>query len=263
LTDQLERPFVVDDLNAALASRPGADRAFVFVQAECAPEQSVAEVDWVMSLQDGLALRGIVARAPVEDPCATSTLLRAYADRPLVVGVRRLLQSEREGFATSELFRRGAQMVAVAGLTFDACVRPTQLCEVAELAAAVPELTIVLDHLGNPPTTAVSTPDLRQWMKSMRTLAARPNVVCKLSGFSSTASVDSLWRTFDTALDAFGASRLLFGSDWPISDANLTGLELIETWLDSRVDEQDKAEVLAGNAKRIYRLVEHPGGGYE
>ena len=242
LEGPLLRSFGPDELDLALQDTPDADCGFVFVQAECAPEQTVAEVDWVASLAARVPLRGIVARAPLEDLAATDGLLAELAERPLVVGVRRLLQSEPDGFSAAPRFRAAARAVAAAGLTFDAGVRWTQLPDVVELADAVPDLTIVLDHLGKPEVGSADAPDPADgtpWAESLRDLAERPNVWCKLSGLPAEA--DGEWtaaqvRPFlDVALDAFGPDRLLFGSDWPVSGPYGRWLETVASWLDDRV----------------------------
>ena len=261
LDGPLLRSFGPDELDAALAEAPDADYGFVFVQAECAPEQSLAEVDWVASLAGRVPLRGIVARAPLEDLIATDALLAELSLRPLVVGVRRLLQSEPGGFSAAPPFRAAARAVAAAGLSFDACVRWTQLPDVVELADAVPDLTIVLDHLGKPEVgspEAADPADGTPWAESLRDLALRPNVVCKLSGLPAESSgewTDAQLRPFlDVALDAFGPDRLLFGSDWPVSGPYDRWAETATTWLEDRVGEHHQRAVLAGNAERVYRL---------
>lgn len=261
LDGPLLRSFGPDELDAALAEAPDADYGFVFVQAECAPEQSLAEVDWVASLAGRVPLRGIVARAPLEDLIATDALLAELSARPLVVGVRRLLQSEPDGFSAAPRFRAAARAVAAAGLSFDACVRWTQLPDVVELADAVPDLTIVLDHLGKPEVgspEAADPADGTPWAESLRDLALRPNVVCKLSGLPAESSgewTDAQLRPFlDVALDAFGPDRLLFGSDWPVSGPYGRWAETVTTWLEDRVGEHHQTAVLAENAERVYRL---------
>lgn len=261
LTGPLLRRFGPDELSVALQGAPDADCAFVFVQAECAPEQSIAEVDWVASLVPRVPVRGVVARAPLEDPAATDQHLEAFAARPLVVGVRRLLQSEPEGFCLRPGFLRSAQAVAAAGLTFDACVRWEQLPDVVALADALPDLEIVLDHLGKPDvgTREVADPaDGTPWAESLRDLAARLNVVCKLSGLPAESAgewTDAQLHPFlDVALDAFGPDRLLFGSDWPVSAPYGRWLETVSSWLADRVGQHHQRAVLAGNAERVYRL---------
>lgn len=261
LEGPLLRSFGPEELDLALQDAPDDDFSFVFVQAECVPEQSVAEVDWVASLAPRVPLRGIVARAPLEDPAATDVHLAAFESRPLVVGVRRLLQSEPDGFSATPGFRAGARAVAASGLTFDACVRWSQLSDVIELADAVPDLTIVLDHLGKPPVgsaDAAAPADGTPWATELRRLARRHNVVCKLSGLPAESegewSAAQLRPFLDVALDAFGPDRLLFGGDWPVSTPLGRWVEAMASWLDDRVGPRDRDAVLAANAERVYRL---------
>ncbi|MBW9095090.1 amidohydrolase family protein [Microbacterium jejuense] len=259
LDGPLLRSFGPDDLDAALVDAPAGEYGFVFVQADCAPGQSIAEVDWVTSLAPRARVRGIVAQAPLEDPAATDAHLAAYAERPLVVGVRRLLQSEADGFAARPGFRASAQAVASAGLTFDACVRAHQLPDVIALADAVPDLTIVLDHLGKPAVGGVETPAPAAgtpWATALTALAERPNVVCKLSGLPAESpggwSEAQLRPFLDVALDAFGPERLLFGGDWPVSGPYGRWLDTVSSWAADRLGETDP--VLFANAERVYRL---------
>src|SRR6478736_10443682 len=79
LDGPLLRSFGPEDVDAALAGLPEAP-GFVFVQADCAPAQSIAEVDWVASLASRVGVRGIVAHAPLEDPAETDRHLAAYAE---------------------------------------------------------------------------------------------------------------------------------------------------------------------------------------
>ena len=234
----------------------------MFVQAECAPEQSVAEVDWVASLAPQVALRGIVARAPLEDPAATDEHLAAFAARPLVVGVRRLLQSEPDGFSAAPGFRDGARAVASAGLSFDACVRWTQLPDVIALADAVPELTIVLDHLGKPAGGVGGCRGVRPTARRGRPSCAGSRgattscASCRDCPRSPRASGPprSCGRSSTSRSTPSARDRLLFGGDWPVSGPYGRWVETVSSWLDDRVGEHDRDAVLAANAERVYRL---------
>lgn len=261
LSGPLLRPFGPDELDEALGDAPAADYGFVFVQADPVTADTVAEVDWVASLAPRVALGGIVAGAPLEDPRATEDHLAAYAERPLVVGVRRLLQSEPLGFSQAPAFRDSARAVASAGLTFDACVLSPQLPDVIALADALPELTIVLDHLGKPSVGTMDAPapaDGTPWAAAFRDLSRRDNVVCKLSGLPAESphgwTAAQLRPFLDVALDAFGPDRLLFGGDWPVSQPFGRWIDTVASWLADRVGEPERDAVLAGNAERVYRL---------
>lgn len=264
LDDSLRRRFGPEELMGSLGEvRQAGDRAFVFVQAECAPEESVAEVDWVTSIASAAGVRGIVARAAVEDGEAVADILERFRSRALVVGIRRNLQDEPVGFARRDLFIEGARLVARAGLVFDACVRPQQLPDVAVLADEVPGLTIVLDHLGKPAVGSSGEPVLpaaTSWDADVRRLATRPNVMCKLSGLPAQSggewTAEQLTPFLDAVLDSFGPDRLLFGSDWPVSVRGdyLHWAEFVTTWASSRLGPMEVDGVLWRNAARAYGI---------
>ena len=92
-----------------------------------------------------------------------------------------------------------------------------------DLAASVPELRIVLDHLGKPvigTAAAPLAPDAT-WIRDLRALAAHEQVSIKLSGLPAEAggswSAAQVTPFLDAAAEAFGPDRLLWGSDWPVS----------------------------------------------
>jgi L-fuconolactonase len=114
---------------------------------------------------------------------------------------------------------RGLDVLAASGLVFDLVVRPWQLEIAARVAAAHPDLTFVLDHLGQPPA-AEARDEAAAWERDLRDLAGLPNVVAKISGIAvrGDRSRRHVWleRLGGIALEAFGADRLMFGSDWPL-----------------------------------------------
>lgn len=261
LSGRLQRRFGPDELAQAVGGA-AADLSFVFVQADCAPEQALEEVRWVASLAATAGVRGIVAFAPLERGEAVRHELDDLRTEPLVVGVRRLLQSEPPGFATSAAFLEGARTLAASGLAFDACVRAEQLEDVIALADAVPSLRIVLDHLGKPGVGrpgAPADPRRSPWSAAVRALAARPNVVAKLSGLPSEApggrwSEEQLAPFVEIALEAFGPNRLLFGSDWPVSAPYDRWTAFVVDRVRELAGDDGLARVMAGTAEDVYRL---------
>lgn len=233
--------------------------AFVFVQADCRDDEALDEVAWVSELAESEPrIRAIVAHATLERGPDVRDHLGTLAANPRVVGVRRLLQGEPDALMAQPSFVTGVQLLALYGFTFDVCVTHDQLRAVAELVAACPEVTFVLDHLGKP---AVAAGRLDPWRADLAELARRPNVVCKLSGLATEARAGS-WRAADFmpylahAIDVFGSERCLFGSDWPV----LTLAASYERWLDLVLDalaglaDSELEGVLAGNAARAYGL---------
>lgn len=263
----LDRNFGFDELDEALsgvAERPG---RYVFVEADCRSDESLAEVDWVSEVAGERPIAGIVAAADVELGDGLSRQLERLAERPLVVGVRRLLQSEPRGYGLQPSFLRGASLLSAAGLTFDAGVTQSILDDVADIADAVPDLTMVLNHFGKPDLGRVGTPEgddaFASWRSQIVELAKRPTVSCKISGLPSQAR-DADWTDaqlrpyFDVAIAEFGPDRCLFGSDWPASSQNTSyqrWLDTVHGWV-AELSPDEAAAVLGGTATRVYRLTE-------
>ena len=247
-----------------------APAAAIFVQAECAESQFLDEARWVSETAARTGVVGIVAGARLDRDEQTTAHLDALAGLAGVVGVRHNLQDEPDGTARHDAFRAGAAALAALGLRFDACVRARQLPDVSDLAAAVPALPIVLDHLGKP-SIGTATAPLRPadgWLRDLRALAAHPRVAVKLSGLPAEAG--GLWSPaqvipfLDAATEAFGSERLLWGSDWPVSaiagtppeyrpESRGRWAETVAEWAVSRGLDADA--VLWGNAGRFYGVL--------
>ncbi len=155
-------------------------------------------------------------------------------------------------------------MLAESGLTFDfVTASPAALAELPGIGERHPGLRIVIDHLGKPPING--TPEQHaEWRALLAAAAANPLTHAKLSGlYSSTGDLDS-WtvdavRPFvDDAITLFGADRLLYGGDWPISQ--LAG-GYDRTWsavleLTAPLSTADRDAILGGTAQRFYRIGE-------
>lgn len=249
----LGQPFLPSDVEPDVTGRQ------VFVQADCA--DGLAEARWVQSLAPGWPeLHGIVAHAPVEAP-GLGDVLDQLEELPLLVGVRRLLQDEAAGFIESAEFLEGLRALAARGLPFDACIRHHQLAELVRAVRAVPELTVVLDHLGKPPVAAGFDSDLAQaWVVNLRELAKVPSVFVKLSGLAPEADpslplAPQVAPFLDVALEAFGPERLMVGSDFPVSAHTPHELgyaewfELVAEWFSA----DERSQVFEQTALTVYK----------
>lgn len=165
----------------------------------------------------------VVAWAPLDEPAALQARLEWLLARPVVAGVRVLVHERAPGWIEQPAVDHGLALLAASGLSLDF---PTAgfaaLGELPGLGSRHPELRIVLDHLGKPPIGG-STDDRARWRGLLSEVAANPLTHAKLSGlYSSVGDLDS-WtvdavRPFvHDALELFGADRLLYGGDWPIS----------------------------------------------
>jgi len=226
LSGELARPYLPDEYRAGAPQTTGV----IFVEAEAG--DSLSEAHWVASL-DWPELLGIVAQAPLERGAAVADPLERLRGSDRVVGIRRQLQDEPISFFDHPGLLAGLRVLARTGLPFDACVRHSQLPALTALLAQVPELPVVLDHLGKPP---VAWGDDGTWARELRALAALPQVRVKLSGLAPEGSPDRPVRDqarewLLTGLDAFGPERCMLGSDWPVS-AISAPREAPGEWLD-------------------------------
>ena len=256
---RLARAFLPGDLLTHLGAAPRVAGVLV-VQADCRWDQAEAEVAWVEELAaTAPPIRGMVAAAPLERGRACAELLAALARRPLVVGVRRLLEGEAAGFARSPEFVQGTRLLAGHELVSDLCIRHDQFAEVIELVRRCPDVSFVLDHLGKPDIAAGR---FRPWADDLATLAAFPNVHAKLSGLTREAGPH--WRPetvlpyLSHALETFTPRRCLFGSDWPVVTLHATYAQWVDVVAEALdgLTPQDQADVLGGTAGRLYRLAD-------
>lgn len=263
--------FADQELDAARVDSATEERA-VFVQAETTEDDFLAEVQWVAARASRLGVVGIVAGARLDRGTDTTVHLESLSAEPLVVGVRHLLQDEADAVALSSAFITGARVVAARGWSFDACVRAEQLPDVARLSGAIPELRIVLDHLGKPAVGTAGSPlaPTVEWERDLAELARHPHVHCKVSGLPAEAGGDwtlaQLEPFLDVAADLFGPERLMWGTDWPVSavgpaasgaatyqpDARRRWAEAVAEWAQSRgIDQQ---ALFHDTAAAFYRL---------
>lgn len=222
----LRRAFSLSDYRTA--TRDKVDR-IVFVEANCLPDESDAEVASVERFACADArIAAIVAFADMTD-ARVGDVLDAFADHPLVRGVRHNVQGHPPGFCVDPTFVAGVRDVGRRGMTFDLCITADQLQDARALVRACPSTQFVLDHGAKP---RVGESAMESWIEGLTQLATHDNVCCKLSGLLTEA--DESHRTFEHLMpcmqrivDAFGVDRVMFGSDWPV----LTTAGDFDTWL--------------------------------
>jgi L-fuconolactonase len=145
--------------------------------------------------------------------------LQYWAGDAKLVGVRHIVHDEPDdAFMLRPAFLRGLGLLAEFALTYDLLLYPKHLPVAIDVVSRFPNLRFVLDHLAKPPIRAG---EIDSWARDLEALAEHPNVYAKLSGLVTEAdwgawSPDQLRPYLDVALDCFGASRLMIGSDWPV-----------------------------------------------
>jgi L-fuconolactonase len=212
-------------------------------------------------------IAGVVGWVDLESANAAAALgaLRQRPDGHLLRGIRHPLLIEPDpDWLQRPAVRRGLSAIGAAGLCYDLVVAPYMLPAAVAAAAACPDVTFVLDHLGNP---AVNSPPDGAWERAVRALAGLPNTVCKLSGIFGepppecgrplgVARVAHVVPHYEIVLEAFGPDRLMFGTDWPVCTLVASYSEVVEAalTLTAALSRAERAAVFSGTARRVYRL---------
>ncbi len=254
----LDRSFLPEDFS--MASTGAAISKIVFVESGCDASRALDEVDWVTSLAHHESrIRAIVANAPLELGIGVREHLTHLAERPMVKGIRRLLQGEPEAdYCLKPGFLEGTGLLEGFGFSMDLCIRHDQLVAVTELVRKFPDVRFILDHFGKP---LVKQGGMEPWLSQLRELAVLPNVSCKVSGLTTEADWQNWTETdlkpyFDTVLESFGADRVIFAGDWPVCTLATEYQRWVETVVEltSSLSMEDSAKLFRSNAERMYRI---------
>ena len=249
--DAIRRDFAPSDLRPLLDAN-GFDGS-VAVQAR----HHLGETEYLLGLaeQDDV-VRGVVGWIDLRAADAERQLER-FRSHPRFVGVRHIVQDEPDDrFLTRDAFVRGVALLGE--LTYDILVSPKQLPATLELVERFPEQRLVLDHIAKP---SIARGELEPWASQIRKLAEAENVFCKVSGMVTEAdwkgwTRDDFAPYLDVVFDAFGPSRIMVGSDWPVCTLAATYdqvMDIVAKYIEP-LSEGDQAAVLGGTAEKFYKL---------
>jgi len=185
----------------------------VYMEVDVAPEQQVAEAEYVLDLcrrDDNPMAGAVISGRPASSEFAA--YIRKFAADSHLKGVRQVLHgpSTPAGYCLQPQFVKSVQLLGELGLRYDLCMRPGELADGVKLVDQCPQTKFVVDHCGNLGVTNTDAALRAKWESAMKELAARPNTVCKISG------------NVNFSMDAFGADRVMFAGDWPVCTLRAT-----------------------------------------
>ncbi|MCR8723515.1 amidohydrolase family protein [Frigidibacter sp. ROC022] len=264
--DAIKRDFLIPDYLRHFDGLPLV--ASVHVQANCGAADPGDETAWLAELSRD---SGWPAAAVGEiDLCSgtAAEVLAAHARHPLARGVRAMVAHDRTGrwrFSDRPQvmgepgFLDNAARLMEMGFSLDLVIVPEQLPEVARLAAALPKLAIIVDHLATPEPETWS-----QWTSGIEAVRRFDNVAMKLSGLWT---IDKPWRPdrlrpfVRHALRQLGGDRLMYGSNAPIDPLHCPVADQVRTLacLVTETHPQDLDAVFGDTASRLYRLARPAG----
>lgn len=260
----IRRDYLIDEFRADLAASNVVKS--VYVQTNWPKGQAVDEVAWVQSVADQHGWpHGIVGYLDLLADDAADTLKRQLAHARLR-GVRMQLHwhenplfrfAASPDLAAHPALRKNIRLLAQHGLTFDLQVFSSQMAGAAELAAANPDITFILQHAGMLADRSAAT--VAAWREGMQRLAAQPNIVSKFSGlgtFIHRNDAGHIAFMVSETVAWFGPERCLFGSNFPIEKLWTSYNELVNAHRAAiaGLPAEAQAMILHDNAARIYKL---------
>ena len=253
------RTFTPEELAPQLRAS-GVDKTVLVQSANNLPDTDAMlaqaeEHDWIGA---------VVGWVPLEDAKeAARKLDEEYLLHPKFTGMRHLNHDEKDpDWLIRPTVLAGLRELQARKLVYEVvAVYPLHLGHVPTLAAALPDLTIVIDHLAKPP---IASGDLSAWKVELAAAAAFPNVLAKVSGLNTATADPERWTGADLveaigfAIETFGIERLMVGSDWPV--AILAG-DYAKVWTETRrvferlgLSPTERAATEGGNAARVYGI---------
>ena len=226
----------------------------------------VEDNQWLLDIaQDDQFVVGIVGHLTPGDEDFPAQVRRFTKD-PLYRGIRvsRELVVQHLGKNNLDHFK----LLADHDLGLDVNGGPETPNAVAELAEKIPDLRVVINHVGN--VRIDENPPPTDWAEGMRKAAVHANVACKISALVEGASrngekpptdVDFYRPYIDVVWNAFGEDRVIYGSNWPVSDRATDYKTLQQIVLDYVLPLGDSTaeKFFSLNAKRYYKWIERPG----
>lgn len=184
--------------------------------------------------------------------------IEALAAHQKLKGLRPMLQDIADpAWILQPALAPAMEAMVRTGLAFDALIKPVHLPHIRTLAGRYPELRIVIDHGAKPD---IAAGQWQPWAAALADIALRTTALCKLSGLLTEAGPSpapgATRRWAAHVLACFGASRTVWGSDWPVLElaGTYAGWHAESLDLMTHLNTVEQAAVMGGNARRFYRL---------
>jgi L-fuconolactonase len=248
----IRRDFLPADLERAIKDA-GVD-GVVTVQAR----QTIEETEWLLDLAEKHDfIRGVVGWVPLISRDIGAHLERFAANKKLK-GVRHVLQGEPDEYMSRSDFHNGIYRLRKYGLVYDLLIVERQLPAAIRFRNTFAGQPFVVDHIAKP---RIREGVLSPWRENLIELGREQNIYCKLSGMVTEADYHAwtpaqLRPYFETALEAFGPRRLMFGSDWPVclvACGYRRWLDVMRDFL-AELSPTEQSDILGGTAARAYAL---------
>jgi len=201
---------------------------------------------------------GVIGWIDMESPKAIQRLLE-LSENSLFKGIRPMLQDiPDQHWITNPIFHPIFEIMATKSLVFDALVKDIHLDNIQKLAVKFPTLKIVIDHCAKP---NIVENKIKLWKSEMIKLSKCPNVLVKLSGLVTETKEElitdmSLRFYSDFILEKFGASRVIWGSDWPVVNQKCSYSDWVSISIKllTHLSSEEQHQIWYSNAAKTYNI---------
>jgi L-fuconolactonase len=249
----LYRDFTLDDLRPHLVHAGIAGTILV----QAAPTEAETRFLLAVARESGGLVKGVVGWVDMAAPDAPHRIA-ALASDPALRAIRPMIQDIADpDWMLDRRVAAAFRALIELGLCFDALVKPVHLANLRRLIERHPDLPVVVDHGAKP---AIADRRFEPWARDIAAIARDTTAFCKLSGLVTEAGaewrIEDLRPCVDHLIEAFGAARLIWGSDWPV--VNLAGgyasWRAASDALLADLTDEDRARLYGGNAIQFYGL---------
>jgi len=249
----LYRDYLPDQLEPILGQN-GVGKTVV-VQAS----NSVEESRWLLNLADEHPfIAGVVGWVDLGSD-DVDRQLDELVPHPKFKGVRHLVESEpADDWLIQPQVLRGLKRLSTYGVSYDLLVHTRHLKYIQKVVDACPDLKLVIDHMAKPP---IANGEIERWRQELRQVAANEQIYCKLSGLVTEANWTSWTKSdlrpyVDCALELFGSSRLLFGSDHPVCLLAASYEQVLASFREllNELGDDEEQKIFGSNAAEFYGL---------
>ena len=249
----IRRDFLSDDLQKVFTGN-GVD-ACVAVQAD----QTTEETDFLISIaENNNFIKGVVGWVDLRSESIEEDLLK-YKKYDVVKGFRHVVQGEQDhNFMLRSEFIRGIELLGKYDLCYDILIFPHQLGASLELVKKFPNQKFVIDHIAKP---YIKDGFFEGWAVMMREISKHQNIYCKISGMITEADYktwtpEQVHPYMNLVFESFGASRVMYGSDWPVClvAGNYSQVKTLVTDFITDLSQEQQNAIMGGNAAKFYNL---------
>ena len=220
-----------------------------------------AETEYMLKIAESSDLiSGVVGWINFEDPNQLEQL-KNFTKNPKFVGVRPMIQDiPDKNWVLNKDFDIIFRTIIDLDLCFDALGFPIHLENFYIIASKYTSLRFIIDHLMKPKICNNNQEEFIQWKKGIYKLSKLENVYCKFSGIVTEAcekwTEQDLKPYVDEILNLFTDKKIMWGSDWPVSNlrTNYLGWYNSATNLTKELSLAERQNIFYNNAKRFYKL---------